>query len=82
VIKNGNQASVLVLDDQNRVRVRNITLGLQGSTLVELKAGLTEGERVINGGQSKYQPGEEVKPRLEHLPTNDTNTEQSEERQQ
>jgi RND family efflux transporter MFP subunit len=82
VIKNGNQASVLVLDDQNRVRVRNITLGLQGSTLVEVKAGLTEGERVINGGQSKYQPGEEVKPRLEHLPPNDTNTEQSEERQQ
>jgi RND family efflux transporter MFP subunit len=82
VINNGNQASVLVLDNQNHVRVRNITLGLQGSTLVEVKAGLTEGERVINGGQSKYQPGQQVKPRVEAPPTNDTSTEQSEERQQ
>jgi hypothetical protein len=36
---------------------------------------------VISGGQSKYQPGEEVKPRLEHPTTDDTNAEQSEERQ-
>ncbi|HEY4046793.1 MAG TPA: efflux RND transporter periplasmic adaptor subunit [Acidobacteriaceae bacterium] len=82
VIHNGNQASVLVLDHQDHVQVRKITVGLQGSTLVEVRAGLTEGERVISGGQSKYQPGEEVKPKLEHPPIVDTNAEQSEERQQ
>jgi RND family efflux transporter MFP subunit len=77
VIRNGNQSSVLVLDSQDRVRTRNITPGLQGSALVEVKDGLTEGERVIVGGQSKYQVGETVKPRFEHLPPDDVSEEQS-----
>ena len=82
VLRNGNQASVLVVDAQNHVQTRNVTVGLQGSMLVEVTSGLNQGERVIAGGQSKYQVGEAVKPVLEHLPTNDTNTEQSESDQQ
>ncbi len=57
VITNGNQSSVLVVDSQNHVQARNVTLGLQGSNLVEVKNGLAEGERVITGGQSNYQVG-------------------------
>jgi RND family efflux transporter MFP subunit len=82
VLRNGNQASVLMVDAQNHVQTRNVTVGLQGSMLVEVTSGLNEGERVIAGGQSKYQVGEAVKPALEHLPTNDTNAEQSESDQQ
>ena len=67
VINNGNQSSVLIVDDQNHVQTRNLTLGLQGSNLVEVKNGLAEGDRVITGGQSNYQVGETVKPRLERL---------------
>jgi RND family efflux transporter MFP subunit len=78
VLHNGNQASVLVVDRQNQVQPRNVVVGLQGSMLVEVKSGLNEGERVIAGGQSKYQAGETVKPILEHLPANDANAEQSE----
>jgi RND family efflux transporter MFP subunit len=77
VIRNGNQSSVLVLDSQDHVRTRNITPGLQGSALVEVKDGLAEGDRVIVGGQSKYQLGETVKPRVEHLPPADVSEEQS-----
>jgi RND family efflux transporter MFP subunit len=69
VIRNGNQSSVLIVDSQNKVQTRNVTLGLQGSTLTEVKSGLQEGDRVITGGQSNYQAGETVKPKLEHLPT-------------
>ena len=76
VIRNGNQSTVLVVDNQNRVQPRNISLGLQGSALVEVTGGLTTGERVITGGQSNYQPGETVKPRLEHLPASDISAEQ------
>ncbi len=77
VITNGNQSSVLVVDSQHHVQARNVTLGLQGSNLVEVKNGLTEGERVITGGQSNYQVGETVKPKLEQLPAVDVNEEKS-----
>jgi RND family efflux transporter MFP subunit len=78
VIRNGNQSSVLIVDSQNKVQTRNVTLGLQGSTLTEVKSGLQEGDRVITGGQSNYQAGETVKPKLEHLPTADVSEEGSE----
>ncbi len=77
VITNGNQSSVLVVDSQNHVQAQNVTLGLQGSNLVEVKDGLADGERVITGGQSNYQVGETVKPRVEELPTFDVNEEKS-----
>ena len=77
VIRNGNQASVLMVDSGDRVQARNVALGMQGTTLVEVKSGLNEGDKVITGGQSNYQPGEVVRPRLEDLPTADVSQEQS-----
>ncbi len=77
VITNGNQSSVLIVDSQNHVQTRNLTLGLQGSNLVEVKNGLAEGDRVITGGQANYQVGQTVKPRLEQLPAFDVNEEKS-----
>jgi RND family efflux transporter MFP subunit len=77
VLRNGDQSSVLVLDSQNHVHTRKVTLGLQGSMLVEVKEGLAEGDRVITGGQSNYQIGETVKPKFEDLPRTDVSEEQS-----
>ena len=77
VIRNGNQASVLMVDNGGRVQARNVALGMQGTMLVEVKSGLNEGDKVIIGGQSNYQPGEVVRPRLEDLPTADVSQEQS-----
>lgn len=76
VVKNGDQTSVLVVDSQNRVQPRSVQLGLQGSLLAEVKSGLADGDRVITGGQSKYQPGESVKPLLQGVSTIDTDAEQ------
>jgi RND family efflux transporter MFP subunit len=64
VIQNGNQASVLIVDRQNRVQTRGVQLGIQTSLRVEVISGLSEGEQVITGGQANYQPGERVKLRL------------------
>jgi RND family efflux transporter MFP subunit len=72
MINNGDRTSVLVVDGQNRVQLRDIVPGLEGSTLVEVKSGLTEGEHVITGGQANYQPGEIVKPKIQSLPTLDS----------
>jgi hypothetical protein len=40
-------------------------VGLRGSQLAEVTSGLAEGERVIVGGQQKYQEGERVTPVVE-----------------
>ena len=60
----GDQQAVYVLGTDNRVHVRNVTVGLRGSKLAEIKSGLERGERVIVGGQEKYRDGEEVAPIL------------------
>lgn len=77
VIRNGNQSSVLVVDSSRHVQPRNVVVGLQGSSLVEVKSGLAEGEMVITGGQASYQPGETVTPRVQQLPATGASEEQS-----
>jgi RND family efflux transporter MFP subunit len=69
VVQEGNQHYVLVLDDQNRVQKRAVELGEQTSATVEILHGLSENERVISAGQSDYQIGEVVTPKLESPPT-------------
>jgi RND family efflux transporter MFP subunit len=65
VVQEGNQHYVLALDDQNRVQKRNVELGEQTSTTVEIVHGLSENDRVISAGQSDYAIGEVVTPKLE-----------------
>jgi membrane fusion protein (multidrug efflux system) len=65
VVQAGNEHYVLVVDDQNRVQKRNVELGEQTSTSAEILRGISEKERVISVGQSDYQIGEVVKPKLE-----------------
>jgi RND family efflux transporter MFP subunit len=78
VVENGSKAQVFVVDNSNHVEIRDVALGLQGSAVVEIKTGLSEGERVITGGQSRYQAGETVKSLLERMTFNNQNTERSE----
>lgn len=77
LIRNGNQSSVLVVDASHHVQTRNVVPGLQGSNLVEIKSGLAEGDLVITGNQSNYQPGETVTTELQQTSTSDTSEEQS-----
>jgi len=65
VIQDANGHYVLVVDNQDRVAKREVGLGEQTSSRVEILRGLSENERVIVGGQSNYQIGEAVKARLE-----------------
>ena len=57
------KTTVLVLDAQNRVQVRDVQVGIESSNNVEILTGLTEGERVIVGNLGSYQPGEAVRPK-------------------
>ena len=53
LVLKGNQQSVYVLDSSNRVHIRNVEVGLEGSKLAEIKSGLEPGDRVVRG-----RPGE------------------------
>jgi RND family efflux transporter MFP subunit len=64
-----------VLDSSNHVHVRQVQAGLEGSKLVEIASGLMPGDRVIVGGQEKYQEGEEVSPIVENEPSSETQQE-------
>ena len=71
VIK-GRDRIVYVLDDTNHVHIRTVQAGMEGSKLAEIKSGLQPGERVILGGQERYQEGEEVIPAVAPEPASDT----------
>ncbi|HSY34553.1 MAG TPA: efflux RND transporter periplasmic adaptor subunit [Acidobacteriaceae bacterium] len=58
----GDQPSVMLVDSDNRVQKRSIVLGISGANAQEVTSGLHAGDRVIIGGQSELQPGQEVTP--------------------
>ena len=71
LVLKGDRESVYSLDASNRVRIRNVEVGLRGSKLAEIKNGLVPGDRVILGGQENYTEGELVSPILTQTPASD-----------
>ena len=61
-----------MLDGSNHVHIRTVVTGLQGSKLAEIKSGVNAGDRVLIGGQDKYQEGEEVNPLVASEPASET----------
>jgi RND family efflux transporter MFP subunit len=65
VLKEGDgQAYVLIVDADNKVQKVTVALGIQGSNRVEITQGLKERQSVIVSGQSNYETGQIVRPKL------------------
>ncbi len=71
LVLNGKQETVLLVDSNNKIRVRNVEVGLRGSKLAEIKSGLEPGDRVVIGGQENYSESEVVTPIMTHTPSSD-----------
>lgn len=56
------RGNVLIVNKDNRIEKREVTLGLQGPAQIEVISGLNENDRVVVGEQSQFQPGEVVEP--------------------
>jgi len=67
--------TVYSLDATNRIHIRSVEVGLQGSNLAEIKSGLEPGDRVILGGQENYTEGELVSPIVIETPASDVKRE-------
>ena len=66
VKQTGAQASVLIVDSSGRIQARDIRLGIEDADHAEVLSGLNEGDRVVVGNLSAYQPGEVVNAKLRH----------------
>jgi RND family efflux transporter MFP subunit len=72
VLNANQQETAYVLDSSNRVHVRTVQVGLEGSKLAEITGGLSPGDQVIIGGQEKYQEDEKVSPLQTPEPASET----------
>jgi RND family efflux transporter MFP subunit len=70
-----NRTSVLVVDPQNRVQTREVHIGVESSSSIEIVSGLAPGERVIVGNLGSYQQGELVRPKETVLSANSADSE-------
>lgn len=71
LILHDGKYQVEVLDSTNHVHFRDVQIGLEGTLLAQVTQGLEPGDRVIVGGQSKYQSGDLVTPVMRTEPTNE-----------
>ncbi len=69
VVESGDQKYVLVVNKQNRVEKRTVTVGIQTANRSEITSGLNEGDSVIASGQANYEVGQQVNPRPAFIPT-------------
>jgi RND family efflux transporter MFP subunit len=60
---------VLVVNRDNKIEKRDVTLGLETANEVEVLSGVREGELVLFGEQAQYKVGEVVKPTLVNAAT-------------
>jgi len=72
LVLNGSQRVVYVVDSSNHVHTCPVEVGIQGSRLAEIKSGLRPGDRVIIGGQEKYQENEEISPEVQPTQASET----------
>jgi RND family efflux transporter MFP subunit len=57
-------SSVLVVDRQGRIQEREVRLGEEGISRVEVLSGLAERDEVVIGNRSQFRPGEVVEPKI------------------
>lgn len=62
--RENDKTTVLVVNQQNRVEIRQVQIGLEEPSQAEVLAGLTVGDRVILGNFGAFQPGQVVAPKV------------------
>lgn len=63
VARNNNAASVMTVNKQNVIEERQIKLGFEGESYIQVLSGLAEGDNVVIGARSQFHPGQKVQPK-------------------
>jgi RND family efflux transporter MFP subunit len=67
----GDNPTVLVLNKENELEEKKVTVGLQTSTMAEISSGLEENEMVVIGSRANLHPGEKVSGKMVDLALNE-----------
>ena len=67
--QDGEQASVLMVDRNNKIQSRHVSLGIQSANDAEVTSGLAEGDQVVIGDRSGLRAGEVVLPKVTEAET-------------
>lgn len=63
----GRTGRVMVLTPDNRIRIQQVTVGLETASKLEILSGLKAGDLVVIGGRASLQAGQEVRPKVTAL---------------
>ncbi|HUA58461.1 MAG TPA: efflux RND transporter periplasmic adaptor subunit [Verrucomicrobiae bacterium] len=63
VVTNNGQSTVWVVGPDNRIEIRNLTIGTETPNDVEILSGLKAGEMVATGDRASLKQGETVRPK-------------------
>ena len=58
------QSKVMIVTADNKVRLRDVELGIETANFVEVRSGLQEGDLVVIGNTGGLQAGQQVRPKL------------------
>ena len=61
--RQGDQASVMVVDPDSRIQVKQVTLGIQMPDYVAISSGLSAGQQVVVSDRSGLKAGQTVRPK-------------------
>lgn len=73
----GKTARVFVVNHDNQIEERDITLGVESPDEYEVLSGLNEGDLVVVGDHSELQAGQKVEPKQVELSTGNENQDQA-----
>ena len=59
----GAPGTVMVVTPDNRLKIQQVRVGMITATEMEILSGLNRGDRIVIGGRSSLQAGQEVRPR-------------------
>jgi hypothetical protein len=60
---------VLVVNPDHRVRLQDVTLGLESANRIEVKSGLHAGDLLVLGNRSQLKSGTQVIPKVTAIDT-------------
>jgi len=63
VVREGDQAKVLVVDSQNTIQERPVRLGQEDSLFAEVTGGLSKDDRIVVGNLGAFRAGQKVLPK-------------------
>ncbi|MGV3660167.1 MAG: efflux RND transporter periplasmic adaptor subunit [Prosthecobacter sp.] len=75
VARDKGTASVYLINKENKIEAKNITVGTESPTHLEVVEGLAAGDLVMVGSRAQFSHGQSVQPKQVSLPTLDNEKE-------